>query len=341
MVSVLGGTGLLGQRASAELVARGHDVFSVSRNPIPPGRRRLVEVEQRCADIVAADTATLRKVLSGADALVYALGPDDRCQVRGDPAAFFQACLVETTERVIRVAGATGVERIVLLGSYFTTWERMHPDSGFASRHPYVQARVDQLAAAVAAAGEAGVRLCVLEIPYVFGLIDGEGQRWRELLFDRTSKPVVLFPTGGTSVITSIQVGEAVAGALQRGEHGACYPLSDIDLTWREILSHVLQARGKTRTPIFGAPAWLTQLGVRSMARSLEARGLRSGLDPRYVVRDVLTQHMYVDATESRDVLRYTPGGVPQAIRALVRDAYGLPGQDPPVSDRIGRSARR
>ena len=212
---------------------------------------------------------------------------------------------------------------MVVLGSYFTAWERMHPDAGFASRHPYVTARVDQSNRAIAAGGEFGAEVCVLEIPYVFGTIRGEGKRWKEMLFDRLRHPIVFFPTGGTSVVTSVQVGQAVAGALERGEHGGRYPLNDIDLTWRELLSHALEAMGR-RPPIVGVPAWMAEFAARSMGRSLEGRGLTSGLDPRYLIRDIMVQHMYVDATESRDVLRYRPGGVPQAIRAVVREAYGI-----------------
>lgn len=280
-------------------------------------------VEHRILDAFAADDHTLVRAFSGCEALVYALGPDDREEVAGDPTEFFETRLVETTERVVRAACRAGVRRVVVLGSYFCTWERMHPDLGFASRHPYVAARVAQAERAVAAGEEFGARVSVLEIPYVFGTIRGEGKRWKTLLFDRLRGPVVFFPTGGTSVVTSVQVGQAVAGAVERGEHGARYPLNDIDLTWRELISHVQEATGR-RAPIVGVPRWLAEYAARSMGRSLASRGLSPGINPKYVIRDIMTQHMYVDASHSREVLRYRPGGVPQAIWAVAREAYGI-----------------
>lgn len=320
---MLGGTGLLGQRAGAEFVARGHEVVSLARHPMPSDAPLLGVVEHRLIDAFAADEADMTRALHGCEALVYALGPDDRSEVRGDPTEFFRTNLVETTERTVRAACRAGVGKVVLTGSYFATWERMHPDYGFASRHPYVAARIEQSARAVAAGERFGASVSVLEIPYVFGTIRGEGKRWKELLFDRVRGPVVFFPTGGTSVITSVQAGQAMAGAVERGAHGARYPLNDIDLTWRELLSHGLEAMGR-RPPIIGVPRWMAEFAARSMGRSLAARGLSSGLDPDHLIRDIMTQHMYVDATESREVLRYRPGGVPQAIRAVVREAYGL-----------------
>lgn len=280
-------------------------------------------VEQRLLDVFSADETQLQRAFAGCDVLVYALGPDDREEVEGDPAAYFQTRLVETTERVVRAACRVGVRKVVVLGSYFTAWDRMHPDRGFASRHPYVAARLAQSERAIDAGQEFGASVCVLEIPYVFGTIRGEGRRWKKILLDRFRGPLVFFPTGGTSVVTSVQVGQAVAGAVERGAHGARYPLSDIDLTWRELIAHVQEALGR-RAPIIGVPGWVAEFAARRMGRSLKARGLSSGIDPAWVIRDIMTQHMYVDAVESREVLRYRPGGVPQAIWAVVRESYGI-----------------
>lgn len=301
-------------------------------------------VEHRILDAYSADERTMTRAFNGCEALVYALGPDDRDEVTGDPAEYFQTRLVETTERAVRAACRAGVNRVVVLGSYFATWERMHPDLGFAARHPYIAARVAQSERAVAAGQEFGATVSVLEIPYVFGTIRGEGKRWRSMLFDRVDGPVVFFPTGGTSAVTSVQVGQAVAGAIERGEHGARYPLNDIDLTWRELISHVQEALGR-RAPIIGVPAWVAEFGARAMGRSLKAKGLTSGIDPKYVIRDIMMQHLYVDASRSREVLRYRPGGVPQAIWAVVREAYGITDEvepaEAPRPSHSGRGARR
>ena len=81
-VLVLGATGLLGHQVCRELAARGADVAGVSRRgAAAAGAPRGIAVS--AYDIASASESALRDQLTGYDALVYALGPDDRERVRG------------------------------------------------------------------------------------------------------------------------------------------------------------------------------------------------------------------------------------------------------------------
>ncbi|MFZ2515892.1 MAG: NAD-dependent epimerase/dehydratase family protein, partial [Candidatus Lutibacillus vidarii] len=81
-VLVLGATGLLGHRVCRELATRGIDVAGVSRRGgAAPGAPARIPVT--AYDSAAATDGELRDLLTGYDALVYALGPDDRERVRG------------------------------------------------------------------------------------------------------------------------------------------------------------------------------------------------------------------------------------------------------------------
>lgn len=144
---------------------------------------------------------------------------------------------------------------------------------------------------------------------------------WKEWVFERVrSSPVVMYPGGGTSAVTATQVGEAVAGAVERGAGGTAYPLSDEDLTWRAMLTTVVGAMGR-RSPVVTVPWWMGEPEAWRMGRAL-TKGKDSGVSPRWLMRDIMRQHMYVDASRSLAELGWTRGGVHAAITQTVHDSY-------------------
>ena len=337
-VAVLGGTGLLGYAAVRALRVRGADVRALARDV----DERVVErlpglggIPLHAIDAFACADEELAQLLRGCDGLAYCLGPDDRTSPPAPAADFYRTRLVEQTERICRIARAAGVERIVVLGSYFVTWDRMHPELGVAAHHPYVQARVDQAARAIAAGGgraAGGADVAILEIPYVFGTQPGVVPFWKDWVFDRVrAMPVVLYPDGGTSVVTTKLVGEAVAGALagppdepgtQRWVHGGRYPLSDVQLTWAHLLRIILDAMGRPGRRIVTIPRLLAEPGAWALGREARTGGREPGVQPRWLMRDVMCQRLWMDDTDSRAALGYTGGGVAAAIAETVRAAY-------------------
>lgn len=279
-------------------------------------------VERRHVDPATASADDLRATFQGADSLICALGVPTVPGV--DAGAYARDHLADVTARTVDAAIDAGVTRIVLVSSFMATWDRMRPELGVAAHHPYVAARIAEAERAVALGEARGVDVCVVEVPFVFGAGEGEDQRWRAILFDRCRGPFVLFPSGGSSVITSQQLAEALVGAVENGRHGARYPLADMDLPWREMIAHIHSGLGR-RPPILGAPTWLAGGLVARAVRDLQAKGRLGGLDPEHLLGDLLSHHLYVDAARSREVLRYRPGGVPQAIQDAARAEYGMP----------------
>lgn len=316
-VVIRGGTGLLGQHTAAELARHGTRVTAVARHE-PPAAARRENVCFRLADVDALADGDLAALLAGHQGLVYALGPDDRSALPRPAAAHLQRMLVERTERVMRVARGAGVRRAVVFGSYFTAWARTHPD--FPGRHAYVAARLAQ-AERAAAAGGGDLAVAVLEIPWVFGVDPGMPIMWREWLFRRARGPLVFFPHGGTTATTARTVARAATAALAVAPHGARYPVGDADLTWREILS---EARGamRRRGPIVDIPRLLAEPVARAMGRRIESNATESGIDPAWLMRDLMYQRMFVDHARTRAELGIPADDVRAEIRLTAREAY-------------------
>jgi hypothetical protein len=49
-------------------------------------------------------------------------------------------------------------------------------------------------------------------------------------------KNKTMYPKGGTAMVTVRQVGQALAGAIERNKGGKCYPIGYYNLTWVEML---------------------------------------------------------------------------------------------------------
>lgn len=323
---ILGGTGMLGYPTALELLKRGYRVEATARQPVSMGAPFDNHVKLHPLDIFTASAAELNSLMLGVDALVYALGPDDRETPVAPASAFFQQHLVDQTERVISAARRSGVRRAVVMGSYFCTFHREHPEWQLAQHHPYVRARVQQAELAIAAGEGWGDHLqtdvMFLEIPYVFGVTPGRTPFWKTVLFERLRKmPIIMYPKGGTVMMTSQQIAQAVAGAIQHGQHGQSYPVGDRNMDWHEMIGIIQDTLGE-RKPVLTAPMFLSQRAMRAEQQELERQGLESGMDPMHLMQDVMYRHLYINPRPSQELLGIQPGGVEQALRETVEASY-------------------
>ncbi len=322
-IAVVGATGLLGQHTLRAAREAGHEVIGMARVPAVPMLPGLDDVPMTSGDAWQLPGAELSEWLTGCDALVYALGPDERRTPPGPAGPYYQRYLVEGTAHVVSAAAHdAGVGRIVVLGSYFSTWHRTHPDLGIGMRHPYIRARLAQAHRAISIGTAAGAQVNVLEIPYVFGSIPHQTPIWDALLLRWLhTVPVVAYPSGGSSIVTAAQVGQAAVGALERGTHGARYPLADLDLHWHRLLRLLLDALGRPGVPIVSLPRPAAEAGLWPVRARRRRHGREGGLDLSWLLRDIMYAYLYVDASVSQRVLRYRPGGVPDAIVDTVQAA--------------------
>jgi nucleoside-diphosphate-sugar epimerase len=96
----------------------------------------------------------------------------------------FRRANVETPLRLFQLAAQAGVERAVVLGSYFVHFDRLWPKLKLAERHPYIRSRVEQEKALTSIPG---LETCVLELSYIFGALPFHGWKllWTPLALRR------------------------------------------------------------------------------------------------------------------------------------------------------------
>ncbi len=160
-IAVLGATGMVGSRVTAEAGARGHQVLALSRKPVPESARESAREQARgparqsvnvtAIAVDASDAHAVREVLAGSsskgapDALVLA--------VRTDPVD--QEFLVGTTRMVLDIAAELGIRVLVVggAGALRSPGDRELP---VADNTAHVPAEFR----AVAVAGIAQLRVC-------------------------------------------------------------------------------------------------------------------------------------------------------------------------------------
>ena len=318
---IAGGTGFLGYYTALEFLRRGHEVSSISIPDITLGPWYPKEIKSEYCDVFTTNEAILIERLQGYDAIVYAIGPDDRIIPPAPAYPFYYDRLVEACGNVISAARKAGVKRCTVLNSYFAYFDRIWPELHLADHHPYIRCRVEQAKRVIAEGGDSMI-VTVLELPYIFGAMPERIPLWKDILLERLLKMnPIMFPTGGTITITVEAVGEAIVGAIEQGTHGERYPVGDQNMNWKEMLSIMMQGLN-IHKKIITIPTFLATLNGKKMAKDEKNQGKESGLDMSRLFNDIQSRFLYFDGGISASILGYHRGGVKDEILKMVDRCY-------------------
>lgn len=324
-VFMIGGTGLLGSEAARELIARGHDVTTLALPGLPPGAQLPETMQLHFGNYLACSDDALVSLMHGADAFVFAAGVDERVEAPAPAYAFFAARNNAPLERLLRLAKTAGVKHAVVLGSYFTYFDRMWPEQQLARWHPYIRSRVDQARLAYAEATPE-FDVAVLELPYIFGSQPGRKPVWVFLVELLRKMPLATFyPKGGTAMVTVRQCAQAIAGALEQNRGAHAYPLGWFNLTWKAWLKMVHRALGQPHRPVVTIPDWMFKIGAGMRERAAVRRGAEGGLD---LVRfaSVMSAHTFIDRELAAVPLGVTDDDLEKAVSDSIRQSAAVIG---------------
>ncbi|MCW3807747.1 NAD-dependent epimerase/dehydratase family protein [Plebeiibacterium marinum] len=278
-VYIIGGTGLLGSASSSELIKRGHRVRSVALPPVPENSGIPKEMELVFGNYMTMNDDEIREQMTGCDALVFAAGVDERVEF---PAPVLDAYIkfnVTPVERLLRIGKETGIKRAVIMGSYFAHFAKKWPHMKLTEKHPYIKSRILQEEAALAFNGD-GMDVMILELPYIFGTQPGRKPVWTFLVEAiRKMKGFTFYTKGGTTMVTVNQVAQAVAGALENGNGGTCYPVGWYNMTWKEMLAIFHKYMGLSDRKVITIPSFLYRMAGKKIMKDFKAKNIDSGLD--------------------------------------------------------------
>lgn len=317
-IFIIGGTGLLGSASAAELIRRGHEVRSVALPPLPQNAVIPAEMEIVFGNYMTMTDEELKEQLSGCDSLVFAAGVDERVEFSAPVLDHYIKYNVVPIERLLRIGKQIGIKRAVIMGSYFAYFAKQWPELKLTEKHPYIRSRIMQEAAALAFNGD-GMDVMVLELPYIFGTQSGRKPVWTFLVeMIHGMKWVTMYPKGGTTMVTVHQVAQAVAGAIEKGKGGTCYPVGWYNMTWKEMLAIFHKHMGMPGRKVFTIPTFLYRMSGKKLMKDFAARGIDSGLD-MVAFADIQTARTFIDNTQIKNELDVTEDDIDAAIGASVK----------------------
>lgn len=293
-VFMIGGTGLLGSEAARELIARGHEVSALALPPLPEGAVLPPEMKIEYGNYLEMTDDEMREHFKGMDAFVFAAGVDERVEGPAPIYELYRKYNIDPIKRLLPLAKECGVRHAAICGSYFAYFAKTRPEMELTKWHPYIRSRIDQENAAMACAGD-GFDVAVLELPYIFGTQPGRKPVWVFLVESIASmKKATMWTRGGTAMVTVHQVGQAIAGAIERNVGGRCYPIGWWNMTWEEMLRIVHKYMGCPDKPIRTIPKWMYAIGGWNIKRDQKKRGIDGGLD-RVRYADLQTADLFID----------------------------------------------
>lgn len=312
-VFMIGGTGLLGSEAAAEMIRRGHEVSTVALPPLPEGAELPKEMKVEFGNYMEMTDEEVRAHMQGCEGFVFAAGIDER--VEGPPPIYelFKKYNITPLERLLRIAKECGVKHTVVCGSYFSYFAKEWPELELAKWHPYIRSRVDQEEVCMQFADE-NFAVSVLELPYIFGTQPGRKPVWVFLVeMIRGMKGVTMYPAGGTTMVTVKQVGQAMAGALERGKGGYCYPIGYYNMTWKQFLAIVHKYMGMPDRKVLTIPKWMFAMGSKKILKEQQAAGHEGGLNMTKFT-DIQCAELFIDKSLGCDLLGVEPDDIDAAI---------------------------
>ena len=270
---------------------RGHEVTTAARTA-----RAGVD---HAIDLTTAGVDEMRRLLAGHDGVVLAMRTEEQKPLRKPIYPIFRRDMVEPVVRLFTAGRLEGLTRGVLLGSYYTYFDRLHPQWRLAERSTYVRCRVEQAREGRAAAG-AGLPITVLELPFVVGRAGDRMPNWAGPIdrWVRSGWPLIA-PAGGTAVTSAQRVASVAVDALEAGSNENI-PMADENLSYAELIGQIADALGRSRR-IRRLPSAVVRTSLRAGSALQRLSGRESGVDPAQF-GDLLLTDLFVDPPTKRSL---------------------------------------
>ena len=286
---------------------------SIALPPLPTGAVLPPEMKIEYGNYLEMSDDDIRRHFDGCEGFVFAAGVDERVEGPAPIYNLYKKYNIDPVKRLLTLAKECGVKHSVILGSYFSYFAKQHPDWKLTEYHPYIRSRIDQEKVAMSFADK-DFDVAVLELPYIFGTQPGRKPVWVFLVENiRSMKKTTMWPKGGSAMVTVKQVGQTIAGALERNKGGNCYPIGYYNMEWKELLKICHKYLGCPDKPIKTIPNWMYAIGGMQLRRQQKKEGIDGGL---HMVKFTKLQcsNLFIDKKLGCEPLGVQPDDIDAAI---------------------------
>lgn len=324
-IIVIGGTGLLGHEAVEYALSQGHEVTSMDINDAKSEEWFTDKAKSVIGNVFTMTEEEITQKLTGYDAMVYAVGPDDRF-IPSEPAyGYFKLRLVDYCAKVFRAARKAGIKKASLCSSYFLYFDRKFPEKKLSVVHPYIQVRKEQAEVVLAQAKEPNglpeLDVYIMELPYIFGTCPNRVPLWKDIFLKdidlNNDQAPVYFPSGGTVMCTTHHIGQSLINALVYGKESRHYSIGDENHPYDFMMENLMVGfLGKPRQIIHPPKEYVAEMQDKKYQYEI-SQGKYRALHPKYLMLDIQYDNFYYTDEEIKatcDELHLDRGGVKEAI---------------------------
>ena len=296
-VFMVGGTGLLGAAGARELIKKGHKVSSLALPPVPYGSNIPDEMEITFGNYMNMSDKELESHFIGCDGFVFAAGIDERVEAKKGESSYemFKKYNIDPLEKMLKISKRCGVKKVVILGSYFSYFAKEWGRLELTKHHPYIRSRIEQEIIASSFGEDGQMDIAILELPYIFGTQPGRKPVWLFIaeMIKNTKGKFMMYPKGGTTMVTVRQVGECILGALENTKGVKIYPVGWYNLEWKEWLE-IFSKHMELPKTVITIPTSLYKMNAKKMKKEALEKGIESGLDMVEFVK-IMTAKTYIN----------------------------------------------
>ncbi|MBU1143871.1 MAG: NAD(P)-dependent oxidoreductase [Firmicutes bacterium] len=320
-IIIVGGTGLLGSAAAKLMIENGHTVEAISLPPIPEELELPKEMTIYLNNYIEMSDLEIEEIFRGKDAFVFAAGVDERVEFEAPVYEAYETYNIKPLSRMLSIAKKVGIKHAVVLGSYFSHFAKIWKKMELEKHHPYIRSRLEQERVSLSFADE-NFYVNVLELPYIFGIQKGRKPVW-SIFINQFEKPrIVLFPKGGTSMVTVNQVAHAIYHSILYGEQSKCYPIGYFNMEWKSLIKKVLFAMEMPNKKVINVPNILALIGFIRLNKEYKKKGIEPGLNPTQFLK-LMSRKTFISPVLS-DQLRLPNDDIDQAIFESISYAYRI-----------------
>jgi hypothetical protein len=185
-----------------------------------------------------------------------------------------------------------------------------------AENHPYIKSRLAQ-EKCVKKLSDENFKICILELPYIFGVAPGKRPLWCPLVQYFKKAPIIFYSKGGTNIVSVETVANAIVAASERGQCSRIYLIGEQNVSWVKLIKKFNKALGQ-RKSIITLPKFILKLGTLFWEIRHILKGEEPGLDPTDYV-DVQVKNTYFDPLVAKEELNFKFGNVDEAIKETVK----------------------
>lgn len=312
-VLIIGGLGFIGFHIAGELKQNNYNVSIGSRTS---STLKTITTPIIHINLQQMSDTEIEKKISQFDYIIFAGGADDRVFLNETALPFFYKENVTPCVRLATISRNLKTQKIIILGSYFTYFNRTRPEWKMAEQHPYIKSRVLQYRES-AAASENKTHIIVLEIPYVFGATPEKTPLWKPLIKYIKKAPMIFYTKGGTNIMSVEQVAKATLGVIENTQQSDCIVIGNQNVTWKQMIGMISKTLHQNKH-VISVPTNIVRL-VAFLARLyFHLFNKQTGLDVYHFIK-IQTATTFLDTKASMNLLNYKKADMQKAIDETVK----------------------